>query len=93
MPQPGQCFVGTLEREYYGRHYRSPVVLLCPGDWPRVLKRIPAAERGEWSTVRLGTHLLAVGPPTGPCLAWLEDVLDIRGTSDGVPTPKSRAAS
>jgi hypothetical protein len=81
MPQPGQYFEGQFEREYHGRRVVQPVYLCCPGDWPDLLERIPEAERSQWSTCRLGVHLVALGPPG---LAWLDVIVERADSADGV---------
>jgi hypothetical protein len=57
------CYVGPLKGERYGLPWECQVLLCCPGDWPRIKAEL--ANPWEWSTIRLGTKLLAVGPPSG----------------------------
>jgi hypothetical protein len=79
------CLVGELRRAYYGQPYASQVLLCCPGDWHSISQRIPEDQRPSWSTVRLGEHLLAVGPPGGACLCWLEDLVKAHGATYRMP--------
>jgi hypothetical protein len=55
---------GVLKRSCNGHPCQSKVVLCRPADWPRLMDQIPASELEQWSTLDLGTHFLAIGPPT-----------------------------
>lgn len=54
-------FHGVIRREIAGRKFELDVLLCCPGDWPDFKRKLPDA--AGWSTQRLGTAELAVGPP------------------------------
>lgn len=81
MAQAGQYHEGHFSREFHGRQVDQAVILCCPGDWPEILEQIPEAERDQWSTCRLGVHLVALGPPILP---WLDVIIERADAADGV---------
>ena len=90
MTQPGQYFEGVFEREYHGRPVKTPVIMCCPGDWPELKGRLPEGEREQWSTCRLGVHLLALGPSAG--IAWLDVLVDRHDSAEGIASLDRRSA-
>ncbi len=51
----------------HGKCVKHRIIICCPGDWhdlKRRMKRLGHDMR-EWTTVRFGVYLLALGPPSG----------------------------
>lgn len=84
------AYRGELVRTFMDRPYKNTVVLCSPGDWPAILGQIPESEWDAWSTIDLGPHFLAIGPPSGAALDWLaehvvnRDALPARVPADSV---------
>ena len=80
---PAPDWEGTLPTIVGGHEFLRPVWLGCPGDWPARKEALAhpwgwspywpgrtehLADASAWSTLRLGPHLLAVGPATGSAM-------------------------
>ena len=79
---PADSWYGPLITVVDGPEFVRPVWLGCPGDWPAFKDGQPNPD--EWSTLRLGPHLVAVGPAVGPGMPLVSAALR-QASADRVP--------
>ena len=67
----GEYFHGFMDHDVDGRVVGHEFVLCSVGDWPELRSALGLEGDESWSTRRLGTLLLAEGPPCSDALPGL----------------------
>lgn len=61
--RPKTAYTCVYRREYDGLETEHDVIHCCPGDWHDIKERL--VDGALWTTLRMGPHLVAIGPPRG----------------------------
>ena len=76
------AYEGVYRRSIDGLETEQNIIHCSPGDWPAIKSKL--VDGTLWGTLRLGPHLVAIGPPRGTMVDAIRNLLGCTHPADRV---------